>query len=120
MAEKHGWKETVELLLSAGADPSISNKKGETVVIDIGLTRKKNNGDTQLHRAAWYGKAEMVKLLLERGADIDMKNKYGDTPIHQAAENGRTDIVKVLLSAGADPYITNKKGETACDVDTTR
>ena len=43
---------------------------------------------TALHAAAQNGHTDIVKLLLDAGADKDVVDKYGDTPLHVAAENG--------------------------------
>ena len=51
-------------------------------------------------------------LLLDRGADIDVKNNNGDTPIHEAAVNGNTDIVKLLLERGAAIDVKTDFGNT--------
>ncbi|KAM0147381.1 hypothetical protein ACHAPG_010622 [Botrytis cinerea] len=53
--------------------------------------------------ASYFGLNEIVKLLLERGADIESKDsKYGQTPLSWAAEKGRDTVVKLLLEKGAD------------------
>jgi ankyrin repeat protein len=42
-----------------------------------------NNGDTPLHRAAYYGELDVVKYLVEeKGADVKAADKDGDTPLH--------------------------------------
>jgi ankyrin repeat protein len=55
-----------------------------------------------------------VKLLLEHGADPNIKNKDGITPLHWAVfKSGvHVEVVKLLLEHGADPNIQNKKGRT--------
>ena len=65
------------------------------------------HGDTPLHDAAYRGYADVVKLLLAAGADVNAKDSFGDTPLHAAAINGQADVVKLLLAAGAD---VNAKG----------
>jgi ankyrin repeat protein len=45
----------------------------------------------------------VVKLLLEKGADLDFKDtEYGRTPLSYTAENGDEAVVKLLLESGAD------------------
>jgi hypothetical protein len=57
-----------------------------------------------LPKAAEYGHEEVVKLLLEKGADSESKDsKSGQTPLSWAAENGREAVVKLLLEKGAGP-----------------
>ena len=44
-----------------------------------------------------------MKLLLEKGADMESKDRhYGQTPLWWAAENGHEAVVKLLLEKGAD------------------
>ena len=44
-----------------------------------------------------------MKLLLEKGADVESKDRhYGRTPLSWAAENGHEAVVKLLLEKGAD------------------
>lgn len=47
---------------------------------------------------------EVVKILLDAGADFNTRNVLGSTPLHWAAHFSRTpEMVKILLDAGADP-----------------
>jgi ankyrin repeat protein len=58
-------------------------------------------GETALHLAAGEGHLEIVKLLLEHGADVNAKTAY-ETALHLAAGEGHLEIVKLLLEHGAD------------------
>ncbi|KAG6991162.1 hypothetical protein G7Y79_00056g090430 [Physcia stellaris] len=70
-------------------------------------------GETSLHVAAKYGSADVVKRLLDRGADIMARNSSGYTPLHDAAMEGSSEIVSMLLDSGSDVNITsNEYGET--------
>jgi ankyrin repeat protein len=55
----------------------------------------------------------MVKLLLDKVADVNVKNNYGKTALIAAAGGGHTDIVKFLLSKVADVNVKNEYGNTA-------
>jgi ankyrin repeat protein len=55
-----------------------------------------------LGEAAWEGHAEVARVLLARGADVNRANFMGCTPLYTAAVNGHEDVVIVLLRAGAD------------------
>jgi ankyrin repeat protein len=59
---------------------------------------------------------EIVKLLLEAGANVNTQDEIGQTPLHYATREGRKDIVELLLNAGADVKRTNKFGHTALTI----
>jgi ankyrin repeat protein len=60
-------------------------------------------GRTALHMAAWRNRADCVRLLLQRGADISIRD-YGDNAyaLHFAAEAADLDVVRLLVEAGTD------------------
>ena len=43
-----------------------------------------------------------MKLLLEKGAELETKDEYGQTPLSWAARNGHEAVVKLLLEKGAE------------------
>lgn len=45
---------------------------------------------------------EIINLLIEKGADVNMKDGDGNTPLHIAVDRGHIDIAKELLKRGAD------------------
>ena len=63
----------------------------------------------------WKPDPDMIKLLHEKGADINQKGTFDSTPLHVAAERGDLDIVKLLIELGADPSIKTFSGKTAED-----
>ena len=56
---------------------------------------------TPLIIAAKNGNAEIVRLLLEKGADVNVKTDSGKTALIHAKNEGHTDIVEMLEKAGA-------------------
>lgn len=63
--------------------------------------------------AARYGGVECVKLLLERGANVNAVDNYRCTALMCAAASGRVECVKLLLDAGADVNAVCGYGYTA-------
>lgn len=64
-----------------------------------------NIGDTPLMSAARKGLDTVVKLLIEKGASVNERNKHGQTALILAALEGKAKVVKVLLEKGADPNV---------------
>ena len=58
------------------------------------------------------GKLEVVKLLIEKGADFKSPDKDGKTPLHWAAYSGKLEVVKLLIEKGADFKSPDKDGKT--------
>lgn len=53
-----------------------------------------------LHEAAFQGRVDEVRRLLEAGADPHARSFTGETPLHLAALAGRADVVRLLLDKG--------------------
>ena len=59
------------------------------------------------------GHTETVKLLLDKGADVNMKTDNGETALIEASENGHIEVVKLLLDKGADVNAKDNYGNTS-------
>ena len=68
---------------------------------------------TLLMWAAGYGNADSVRLLVSRGASVDLTDDRGKTALMMAAENGHEDVVSFLVDSGADTENRDKDGRTA-------
>ena len=63
-----------------------------------------------LHCAAQRNRTEVAQLLIDAGADVDIKNRDGDFPVHLACISGALDVVKMLVEAGARVCDTDNEG----------
>ena len=71
---------------------------------------------TALHWAAYNGHLEVVKALVEHGANMNIAmNRAQMTPLMSAAANGQNAIVKYLIEQGVDQYLESKDGWIAED-----
>ena len=94
-AAAHGWRDVVEYLLGQGVDVAASH------------------GETALHGAAGRADLEMTRMLIERGAPLEAKNRYGGTVLdgtlwyaynvnpRDRAGRDYPAVIDILLAAGA-------------------
>jgi len=69
----------------------------------VDVESKDKNGNTALGMAAYCGRTDAVKLLLEHGADVNATAGWGDwTALMKAAYGGHAEAVRLLLEHGAD------------------
>lgn len=83
--------------------------------IDSLDTRTNRNGRRALNWAAFNDRGPALKLLIARGASLNLANNTGFTPVHHAAEAGAAEAMSILLAAGADITIANVAGMLPID-----
>ncbi len=85
IAADYGQVEIMRLLLDAGEDPNRYNPVGG------------HSHATPLHQAAMHGNEDMVRLLVERGARLDIEDiLWHATPADWARHEGKTEVEKYL------------------------
>jgi ankyrin repeat protein len=147
-AAKLGDIPYMRLLLEHGADPSIKTEEGATPLMaaagvgiwQVGESAGSNeeafeavkicfeagndinavdaNGYTALHGAAHRGSPDMIRFLVEKGANLNAVNALGWTPwiiadgvFYPNTYNRRPEAARVLLELGADPKIGKRRPE---------
>ena len=114
--------ELVKLLLEKGADVNLKTIDGETA-LHVGLSSNAvmMNYDPEIIANNMLDSImidrteEIVKMLLENGAKVNLQDEIGETALMTAAEFGNTEAVKLLLERGANREIKSNKGMTAYD-----
>jgi ankyrin repeat protein len=106
LAAFFGHGEIVRLLLENGAQATPAARNAQRV--------------TALHGAVARGDGDIVKMLLEHGADPNARQESGFVPLHEAAANGKEAIARLLVEHGARVDAAADDGKTAYDLATQR
>ena len=121
-AAQHGFERCVDLLIEAGASLNATNSGGNTPLIlaaingnylpmkrlisaGCNINASNAEGVTALHYTCH--KARGYNILLDAGANPDVRDKDNITPILMAASEGFDNVVKALVEAGCDVNIPN-------------
>jgi len=95
-----GSRDTVQMLLSKGADPNAFNSRSET----------------PLHYACMRGHLEIISYLLENSADANAINCDGDNSLHYAIFTRNLEAIRLLLQYGADAEVSSKRQGTPLEI----
>ena len=121
--------ELFDYLLKHRARVNTRNKNGETALSIAAYTGKIDYvkrlidagaevnffGWPPLSYAAYNGHLSIVDYLLKRGAEVNATTENGSSALFFAARFGHIEVIKLLLANKADPTIVNENGETAID-----
>lgn len=94
--------ESVQLLLSLGADPNAQNAEGDTPLL-CAIDCVEHNPTAAI---------KIVESLVSAGADLELRGYMDKTPFLKACCRGSLPMVKKLVSLGADPQATVVDGDT--------
>ncbi|XP_018611505.1 protein phosphatase 1 regulatory subunit 12A isoform X3 [Scleropages formosus] len=127
IAEEEAMEELLQNEINRqGVDIETARKEEERIMLrdarqwlnsgHIADTRHAKSGGTALHVAAAKGYTEVLKLLIQAGYDVNVKDYDGWTPLHAAAHWGKEEACRMLVESLCDMDAVNKVGQTAFDV----
>ena len=128
-AREKSDKVAAALASAANVDLEKEDKAGENALMlaslngDVALVKLlidkgaevSKKGWAPMHYAATNGQDAVVKVLLDHDAYIDTASPNGTTPLMMAARGNHATTVNLLLDQGADPQVKNQLGLTALD-----
>ena len=108
---------SVKLLVDAGANPSLGLTDGSTPLMAAAGLGAPRGGDEEVTEAGDRNDpVDVMKVLVEKGANVNAANDAGMTPMHYAVQRGVDRIIEYLASKGARFDIKNKQGRTPADL----
>jgi ankyrin repeat protein/beta-lactamase regulating signal transducer with metallopeptidase domain len=131
-----GHSDVAELLVAKGADVNVKDERNlmplhlalygwpidlaELLIVaelliarDADVNAKGTWGQTPLHIAAGKGYTDIIRMLLDKGANPNVKeNERGKTPLHEAAKNGQKAVAELLISKDVDVNAKTRDGKT--------
>ncbi|XP_078530364.1 protein phosphatase 1 regulatory subunit 12A isoform X2 [Lissotriton helveticus] len=127
IAEEEAMEELLQNEVSRqGVDVEAARKEEERIMLrdarqwlnsgNINDVRHAKSGGTALHVAAAKGYTEVLKILIQAGYDINIKDFDGWTPLHAAAHWGKEEACRILVENLCEMETVNKVGQTAFDV----
>ncbi|KAF3165848.1 hypothetical protein TWF788_000670 [Orbilia oligospora] len=125
-----GHRDATELLITEDANLNVRNDYGQTILHQLAesgnemavrflfeqltiprIDLEDNLSNTPLYAAVKRGRVSMARLLVEYGANKNVRDKDGETMFHKASRTGNTRAIQPLLEIGLDPFAPTKKGE---------
>lgn len=124
-----GYSDSLQYLVSKGADIHAKNANGETclfngaksnnpeiiqVILENGgsIKDRDNLGSTPLHTAVRWGAVKSAEQLIKLGININAQNTAGKSPLAEAVIANKTEVSKYLLENGANPNSSDENGVT--------
>ena len=97
-----GQSEVARYLVLKGADVNLPSHNGLQVY--------------PIHSAVAGSYNDIVRMLLENGAQVNVKQQAGATPLHSAAQSGNLELLILLLEKGAETNIRMEGGKLPADL----
>ncbi|XP_069020828.1 protein phosphatase 1 regulatory subunit 12A isoform X8 [Embiotoca jacksoni] len=127
IAEEEAMEELLQNEINRqGVDIEAARKEEERIMLrdarqwhnsgQIQDVRHAKSGGTALHVAAAKGYVEVLKLLIQAGYDVNIKDYDGWTPLHAASHWGKEEACRILVEHLCDMDLINKMGQTPFDV----
>jgi len=97
-----GYTQLLEFMLNCGTDVNAVVEVPENI----------NERNTLLHIASMYCQLGVIRLVLQRRADINIRDINSKTALHHAAVSGSVEIIKILLDKGMSVNLTDAEDLT--------
>lgn len=128
--------EAMKFLIEKGADVNLTDREGNTLahylvqnlteetqanlnlIPETQITALNKLNQTTLHTAAKKNNLFAVELLLEKGLDLNAKDKNGETILFAFARHGNEEAIARLIGRGANGQVLNNEGKTFLDLGT--
>ncbi|KAK4472573.1 hypothetical protein MN116_003813 [Schistosoma mekongi] len=99
MLALEGQIDMADLLLHCPA-PGVSSRPGSSRLIGANPVLSDDEGRFPLHVVTWLGNVNFVRILLQAGTPVDIRDREGRTPLQLAAWQGHAEICHILLNEG--------------------
>jgi hypothetical protein len=135
VAADKGHADCLSLMIQNGADVLKSDKDGSAPIhmaclngryacvellldsgVDVSLRTATEYESTPVIVACQYGHVKILALLLARGADLNLADRYGNTATHVASRCGQLKCIQLLVKRGADLNQKDEDGESPLDI----
>lgn len=107
-------EELVELLIDGARFGDIEDVH-KALEEKVDVNAQDEWGKTALHMAAANGHEEIVKALVDAGANLALANESGNTALHWSCLMGQEGVTRLLMQSGANPSALNMMEQTPVD-----
>ena len=124
----------VKMLVRAGAGVRATDNRGDTCLLlaadfgntetvrylvnlpEVDVNHRDSDGCTAVLLAAWKNHPDVVEVLIDAGADMEVQDEHGHSPLHLACCSRALAVVKMLVRAGAGVRVTNNGGGSCLEL----